>query len=102
MPLCHKANDITSVLDETFSVTEYRFGEHVVVELRPGGATEEANEEEYVDLVVIHRIAGRIAEQFRAFINGLGKVLPLDLLRVFDEHEHELPIGGMMEIDMDD
>jgi len=90
------------VLDKTFSVTEYRFGEHVVVELRPSGATQEANEEEHVNLVVAHWIAGRIAEQFRAFINGLGKVLPLDLLRVFDEHEHELPIGGMMEIDMDD
>ncbi len=71
MPLCHRENDITIVLDEAFSVTEYRFGEHVVVELRPGGATEEANEEEYVDLVVIHRIAGRIAEQFLPFMEGL-------------------------------
>ncbi|KAI9454451.1 HECT-domain-containing protein [Lactarius psammicola] len=98
-------NDITGVLEETFSVTEDRFGEHVVVELRPGGASQdvtEANKEEYVDLVVAHRIAGRIAEQFRAFMEGLGDVLPLDLLRVFDEHELELLIGGMTEIDMDD
>jgi len=93
------------VLEETFSVTEDCFGEHVIVELRPGGASQdvtEANKEEYVDLVVSHWIAGRIAEQFRAFMEGLGDVLPLDPLPVFDEHEPELLIGGMMEFDMDD
>jgi len=93
------------VLEETFSVTEDRFGELVIVELKPGGAdipVTDANKEEYVEHVVSHRIAGRIAEQFRAFLEGLGDVLPLDLLRVFDEHELELLIGGMTEIDMDD
>jgi hypothetical protein len=29
-------------------------------------------------------------------------VLPLEILHVFDEHEHELLISGMTEIDMDD
>ena len=98
-------NDITDVLEESFSVTEDRFGELVIVELKPGGAdvpVTELNKEEYVELVVSHRIAGRIKEQFRAFMEGLGDVLPLDLLRVFDEHELELLIGGMTEIDMDD
>ncbi len=69
------------MLDETFSLTEDRFGEHVIVELRPGGAIQDAtetNQEGYVDLVVAHRIA----EQFRAFMEGLWDVLPLDLLRV--------------------
>ena len=100
-----RENDITDVLEETFSVTEDRFGEHVIVDLRPGGSSQdvtETNKDAYVDLVVAHRIAGRITEQFRAFMEGLGDVLPLDLLRVFDEHELELLIGGMTEIDMDD
>ena len=100
-----RENDITDVLEETFSVTEDRFGEHVIVDLRPGGSSQdvtESNKDAYVDLVVAHRIAGRITEQFRAFMEGLGDVLPLDLLRVFDEHELELLIGGMTEIDMDD
>ncbi|KAN0132216.1 hypothetical protein V8E53_009982 [Lactarius tabidus] len=100
-----RENDITDVLEETFSVIEDRFGEHVVVDLRPGGSSQdvtESNKDAYVDLVVAHRIAGRITEQFRAFMEGLGDVLPLDLLRVFDEHELELLIGGMTEIDMDD
>jgi len=106
MPLSpHRDNEIADVLEETFSVTEDRFGELVNVELKPGGAdipVTDANKEEYVEHIVSHRIAGRIAEQFRAFLEGLGDVLPLDLLRVFDEHELELLIGGMTEIDMDD
>ena len=93
------------MLEETFSVTEDRFGEYVVVELRPGGESQEVtelNKDEYVDLVVVHRIAGGIREQFQAFMQGLKDVLPLDLLRVFDEHELDLLIGGTTEIDMDD
>ncbi len=31
-------------------------------------------------------------------MEGLGDVLPLDLLRVFDEHELELLFGGTTEI----
>ncbi|KAN0132225.1 hypothetical protein V8E53_009991 [Lactarius tabidus] len=98
-------HDVTNVFKKTFSVTEDRFGEQVVVELRPGGASQvvtESNKDEYVDLVVAHRIEGRITEQFNAFMEGLGDVLPLDLLRVFDEDELELLICGTTEIDMDD
>ncbi len=102
---CHKENDIIGVLDKTFSVTEDCFGEHlvvvvVVVGLRPGAAAQDVTEvnKKDVDLVVAHRIA----EQSRVFLEGLGDVPPLDLLRVFDEHELELLIGGITEIDMDD
>ena len=35
-------------------------------------------------------------------MKGLGDALPLDVLRVFDEHALELLIGGMTEIDIDD
>jgi E3 ubiquitin-protein ligase NEDD4 len=35
-------------------------------------------------------------------VEGLGDVLPLDLLPIFNEHELELLIGGITEIDMDD
>ena len=58
----------------------------------------------YVNLIVAHCIllAGRITEQFRTSMEGLGDVLPLDLLRVFDEHDLELLIGSMTEIDMED
>ena len=45
MPLFgHRENDIMGALDETFSVTEDHVGEHVVVELRLGGATQDVIE----------------------------------------------------------
>ncbi|KAG6854113.1 hypothetical protein C0991_010277 [Blastosporella zonata] len=98
-------NDITDVLDETFSLTEERFGEMVTIELKPGGedmpVTEE-NKKEYVDAVVAYRISKRVKEQFDAFMEGLLELIPSDLIGVFDERELELLIGGMSEIDMDD
>ena len=69
-------------------MAEDRFSRRVV-NLSLGGAAQditEANKEEYVDLVVAHRIAARVMGQFHAFIEGFGDVLPLDLLRVSDEH----------------
>ncbi|KAG5651658.1 hypothetical protein H0H81_007938 [Sphagnurus paluster] len=98
-------NDITDVLDETFSLTEERFGEMVTIELKPGGedapVTEE-NKKEYVDSVVAYRISKRVKEQFDSFMAGLLELIPEDLIGVFDERELELLIGGMSEIDMDD
>lgn len=98
-------NDITDVLEETFTQTEERFGELVTIELKPNGedipVTEE-NKKEFVDLVVGYRISKRVKEQFNAFMEGLLEVVPTDLLNVFDERELELLIGGMSEIDMDD
>ncbi|KAG5648371.1 hypothetical protein DXG03_004943 [Asterophora parasitica] len=98
-------NDITDVLDETFSITEERFGEMVTVELKPGGeeipVTEE-NKKDYVDSVVAYRISRRVKEQFDSFMEGLLELIPPDLIGVFDERELELLIGGMSEIDMDD
>lgn len=98
-------NDITDVLDETFTTTEERFGELVTIELKPGGEevpVTEGNKKEYVDAVVAYRISRRVKEQFDAFMEGLLELIPRDLINVFDERELELLIGGMSEIDMDD
>ncbi|KAJ7219069.1 hypothetical protein GGX14DRAFT_589796 [Mycena pura] len=98
-------NDITDVIDETFTTTEERFGEMVTIELRPGGddvpVTEE-NKKEYVEAVVDYRISTRVKEQFEAFMSGFSELIPQDLITVFDERELELLIGGMSEIDVDD
>jgi len=98
-------NDITDILDETFTTTEERFGELVTIDLKPGGeaipVTEE-NKKEYVDAVVGYRISRRVKEQFDSFMEGLLELIPRDLINVFDERELELLIGGMAEIDMDD
>ncbi|KAF5369483.1 hypothetical protein D9758_002754 [Tetrapyrgos nigripes] len=98
-------NDITDVLDETFTTTEDRFGELVTIELKPNGeeipVTEE-NKQDYVDAIVDYRISRRVKDQFDAFMNGLLELVPMELLGIFDEREMELLIGGMSEIDMDD
>ncbi|KAK0201921.1 hypothetical protein DFS33DRAFT_1031492 [Desarmillaria ectypa] len=98
-------NDITDVLDETFTMTENRFGELVTVELKSGGENiqvTEANKIEYVDAVVAYRISTRVKDQFQSFMEGLLELIPVDLVSVFDERELELLIGGMAEIDVDD
>ena len=64
-------------MEETFSITEDRFGELVTIELKPGGETlevTEANKKEYVDCVVDYRISRRVKEQFDAFMEGLLEV----------------------------
>ncbi|THH19669.1 hypothetical protein EUX98_g8726 [Antrodiella citrinella] len=98
-------NDITDVIDETFTTTEERFGEMVTVELKPGGGDEpvtEDNKKEYVNCVVEYRISKRVKEQFDAFMSGFSELIPQELVNVFDERELELLIGGMSEIDVDD
>lgn len=49
-----RENDITDVIEETFSVQEERFGELVTIELKPGGAdvpVTEENKAEFVEYV---------------------------------------------------
>lgn len=99
----YRDNDITDVLDETFTVSEERFGELVTIELKPGGEdvpVTEANKKEYVDTVVAYRISTRVKDQFNSFMEGLLELIPRELINVFDERELELLIGGMSEIDM--
>ncbi len=52
---------------------------------RYAGRDRGEQKEEYVDLVMAHRIA----EQFHAFMDGLRDALAQDPLRVFDDHELE-------------
>lgn len=98
-------NDITDILDLTFSAEDERFGEIVEVDLKPGGRDIEVTEEnkhEYVELVSEWKISKRVEEQFKAFIDGFNELIPQELVNVFDERELELLIGGLAEIDVED
>lgn len=98
-------NDITGVLDQTFSTEDERFGVITVEDLIPNGRNIEVtneNKKEYVDLMVKWRIEKRIEEQFKAFKEGFHELIPHDLINVFDQRELELLIGGIAEIDVDD
>eukprot|EP00158_Paraphelidium_tribonemae_P006241 Partr_v1_DN27742_c0_g1_i1_m66988 putative E3 ubiquitin-protein ligase len=99
------SNDITGVLEQTFSVEDERFGELYTVDLKPDGRNIEITEEnkaEYVELVSQWRIVKRVQEQFEALMSGLLDVVPMNLITVFDDREFELLIGGIAEIDVDD
>ena len=75
----------------------------MTIKLKPGGEgiplTEE-NKKEYVDTLVTYQISGRVKEQFGFLMEGLLELIPRDLINEFDEHELELLIGGVSEIDM--
>ncbi|ORZ21534.1 hypothetical protein BCR42DRAFT_407718 [Absidia repens] len=98
-------NDITDVLELTFSVDDNHFGEIRTLDLVPFGRDIEVTEEnkkEYVALVTEWRISKRVEEQFEAFKEGFNQLIPQELINVFDERELELLIGGIAEIDVDD
>jgi len=88
-----------------FSVDEDKFGEMANVELKPGGKdidVTDANKEEYIDLIVQHRLTRGTKEQVEAFKKGFQEILPLEALQVFDEKEVEMLLLGVNEIDVDD
>ncbi|ODV94148.1 hypothetical protein PACTADRAFT_86369 [Pachysolen tannophilus NRRL Y-2460] len=98
-------NDITDVLDLTFSAEDERFGEIVTVDLKENGRNIEVTEENkraYVELITEWKIFKRVEQQFKAFIDGFNELIPQDLVNVFDERELELLIGGLAEIDVED
>ncbi|KAI8119993.1 E3 ubiquitin-protein ligase SMURF2 [Lucilia cuprina] len=98
-------NNITNVIESTFSVENNSFGALVVHELKPSGASipvTEDNKREYVKLYVNYRFMRGIEQQFLALQKGFCELIPSHLLRPFDERELELVIGGISSIDVND
>ncbi|GAA5978585.1 hypothetical protein JCM10908_004413 [Rhodotorula pacifica] len=98
-------NDITDVLDHEFTTQYDSFGTLETCELIPNGdeiPVTESNKLEYIRLLCEHRMRGRVEKQIEALKHGLGEIVPLKELRVFDEKELELLIGGVETIDVDD
>uniref|UniRef100_A0A6G1SM25 E3 ubiquitin-protein ligase n=1 Tax=Aceria tosichella TaxID=561515 RepID=A0A6G1SM25_9ACAR len=92
-------------LDLYFSVDEDFFGQMQQYELKPGGSeipVTNDNKQEYIDLVIQWRFVSRILPQMTAFLEGFDEVLPLNLIKVFDENELELLMCGIGEIDVRD
>ncbi|GAA5877383.1 hypothetical protein JCM16303_003311 [Sporobolomyces ruberrimus] len=98
-------NDITDILDLDFTSQYESFGTLETLELTPGGAeipVTEDNKLRYIDLLCEHRLKGRVEAQLEALKKGLQEIVPLKELRVFDEKELELLIGGVETIDVAD
>ena len=107
-PLCAVAdrfarseNDITDIIENTFSAEDDRFGEAVTVDLKPNGqnipVTNE-NKKEYIEsvlscdlsrnialifgcsLITEWRIQKRVEAQFKAFLSGFNELVPQELI----------------------
>ncbi|XP_019875222.2 E3 ubiquitin-protein ligase Nedd-4 isoform X3 [Aethina tumida] len=99
-----KEND-PSGLDLTFSVDEESFGHTSVHELIEGGANvplDNTNKDEYIKCIIQWRFVDRVQEQMNAFLEGFGELIPLNLVKIFDEHELELLMCGIQHIDVKD
>ncbi|XP_055616332.1 E3 ubiquitin-protein ligase Nedd-4-like isoform X5 [Toxorhynchites rutilus septentrionalis] len=99
-----KEND-PSELMLTFCVDEETFGYTSQRELKPNGANIEVtneNKDEYIKLVIEWRFVARVKDQMQAFLDGFGQIVPLNLLKIFDENELELLMCGIQSIDVKD
>ncbi|XP_056632775.1 E3 ubiquitin-protein ligase NEDD4 isoform X8 [Diorhabda sublineata] len=99
-----KEND-PSDLDLTFSVDEESFGHTSVHELIEGGVDiplDNSNKDDYIKCIIQWRFVGRVQEQMNAFLEGFSDLIPLNLVKIFDEHELELLMCGIQHIDVKD
>lgn len=98
-------NDITDVLEETFSTEYQEFGQQRIMDLKPSGrhiAVTEQNKEEYVELVTEAKLTRAIEQQIGAFKEGFHELIPLQDCRIFNEAELELLMSGLPDIDVAD
>ena len=96
-------HSIDGVLDLTFSEENDFFGQKSVIELCPNGANikvTDENKRDYVDAIARHRMTSAIQPQIHAFLEGFWNVLPRVSLQLFSDHELELMISGLPDIDV--
>uniref|UniRef100_A0A6J0UKE8 HECT-type E3 ubiquitin transferase n=1 Tax=Pogona vitticeps TaxID=103695 RepID=A0A6J0UKE8_9SAUR len=97
-------NDPTE-LDLMFCIDEENFGQTYQVDLKPNGSevmVTNENKREYIDLVIQWRFVNRVQKQMNAFMEGFTELLPLDLIKIFDENELELLMCGLGDVDVND
>lgn len=89
-------NDITGIIDLDFSLEVEEFGAKKVIDLKPNGSeipVTEENKQEYVTLVVEHRLDSAIKDQVKAFLDGFYEVIPRNLITIFDPDQLECKLG---------
>ena len=98
-------NDITDVITETFSIENDRFGAKTIVDLIENGRNIEVtedNKQEWVRLIVEHKLIKSVEPQLDKFLEGFHEIIPAELVSIFNEQELELLISGLPDIDVDD
>ena len=90
-------NDITDVIEQTFSVEADDFGQMKIIDLIPNGrnlAVTQENKIEYVKLIAEQKLTKAIQDQIDAFLGGFYEVVPKQLIQLFSDSELELLISG--------
>lgn len=98
-------NDITDVLEMTFSVDTDDYGEHKVIDLKPNGSNidvTEKNKIEYVERMINYKLKDSVKEQMDNLIQGFYSVISKENITIFNEKELELLMNGLPDIDVDD
>ncbi|XP_040276998.1 E3 ubiquitin-protein ligase NEDD4-like isoform X5 [Bufo bufo] len=97
-------NDPTE-LDLRFCIDEENFGQTYQVDLKPNGSemvVTNDNKREYIDLVIQWRFVNRVQKQMNGFLEGFTELIPIDLIKIFDENELELLMCGLGDVDVND
>uniref|UniRef100_A0A8C8DLJ6 HECT-type E3 ubiquitin transferase n=1 Tax=Oryzias sinensis TaxID=183150 RepID=A0A8C8DLJ6_9TELE len=100
-----KDNDITDILELTFTVNEEVFGQVTERELKSGGSNlqvTEKNKKDYIERMAKWRVERGVVQQTEALVRGFYEVVDSRLVSVFDARELELVIAGTVEIDLND
>ncbi|KIM29078.1 hypothetical protein M408DRAFT_329093 [Serendipita vermifera MAFF 305830] len=89
-----------------FTISEEDLGVTRTVELKPNGSNipvTKANRLEYIILVAHYRLTKQIKKQSEAFFEGLSELIEPRWLRMFNQQELQVLVGGAEEpIDIDD
>ncbi|KAI5476557.1 ubiquitin-protein ligase E3 C [Pseudohyphozyma bogoriensis] len=90
--------NVEADLSLNFTVTEDDFGVSRTIELIPGGADVPVTNENrilYIYLTSNYRLNGQIAKQCDAFFSGLSEIIPERFLRLFNQAELKILVGGV-------
>jgi|UniRef100_A0A7S4D375 hypothetical protein len=97
-------NDVDD-LEFTFSTEADDLGKREVIDLKPDGrnvpVTNE-NKQEFVTLITDYKMTKAIKDQIDAFLGGFYEIVPRRLISIFNEHELELLISGMPDVNIED
>ena len=89
-----------------FTVLSDELGERRIDELKPGGANipvTNHNRIEYIHLMADYKLNKQIRAQCYAFKQGIGSVIPLDWLQMFNNKELQVLISGaQIPVDVND
>ena len=100
-----KSGEDLSMLCLDFTTTQEVLGKKDEIELIPGGADMEVNNDnfpEYLEACLKYRLLDCVKPQLNELLLGFFDVIPEPLLTIFDFQELELLMCGLPEIDIDD